>query len=493
MGRKLSYEDFLSHNRSLLIAPAGHGKTHAIVECLKILNNKCLVLTHTNAGVHSLRSKIEEAHIDDDKYQVATIDGFARLLVSSFSEKYDKDDEFDYVQDKAITLLELDLIQQYIVFNFGRVIVDEYQDCSKKQHKLIQILSKNIPSHALGDHLQGIFDFNAELVSFEYDLDDYEKFDFLNTPYRWINSGNANLGEQIFGFRKKLESGEPIDITTDKEIGLFFYEIDENEKYDPKSQYSEILTRIVNNKKGNKVLDSLLILMPEYWDDKGQKKGGEHDRLRLKNQFDHADRLEVLVPVSKTTVKNLCNKIDNLMSCYKEVRKPENRIKKDLLSVLFRKTDVDSWFNKDGMKNKVDASNKIKSEYLSFHIREFYKHGSLSSIEKIIIAAEAELKMKVRNSGLYREVKTLIRLAIISGKPVMDEFEGKMNLQRRLGKRINKKCIGSTLLTKGLEFDTVVILDAHRFSCPKNLYVALSRCCEMLIVISNSKTLRPEY
>jgi superfamily II DNA or RNA helicase len=63
------------------MAPAGHGKTHAIVECLKILNNKCLVLTHTNAGVHSLRSKIEESHIADDKYQVATIDGFARLSV----------------------------------------------------------------------------------------------------------------------------------------------------------------------------------------------------------------------------------------------------------------------------------------------------------------------------------------------------------------------------------------------------------------------------
>jgi hypothetical protein len=415
------------------------------------------------------------------------------LLVSSFSAKYDKDDAFDYVQDKAIALLKLDLVQQYMVFNFDRVIVDEYQDCSKKQHELVQLLAMNIPSHVLGDPLQGIFDFDAELVSFKYDLDDYEKFDFLNTPYRWINSGKAKLGEQIFSFRKKLEAGEPIDIKTDKEIGLFFYELSESEKYDNKSKYSEILTRVVNNSKGNTTLDSLLILMPEYSDAKGQKKGGESDRLKLKNRFDFADKLEVLVPVSKTSVKRLCNNIDTLIACYKGVRRPENCIKNDLLLVLFRKTDVGRWFNKDGMKNKVSASDKQKSAYLSSYIQEFYKHGSLSAVEEIIIAAESELKMKVKNSGLYREIKNLIRLAKISGKPVIDEFEGKMNLQRRLGKRINKKCIGSTLLTKGLEFDTVVIMDAHRFTCPKNLYVALSRCCEMLIVISNSKTLRPEY
>jgi len=36
------------------------------------------------------------------------------------------------------------------------------------------------------------------------------------------------------------------------------------------------------------------------------------------------------------------------------------------------------------------------------------------------------------------------------------------NILRRIGRKIFGKCMGTTLLTKGLEFDTVVILNAHK-------------------------------
>jgi DNA helicase-2/ATP-dependent DNA helicase PcrA len=46
-------------------------------------------------------------------------------------------------------------------------------------------------------------------------------------------------------------------------------------------------------------------------------------------------------------------------------------------------------------------------------------------------------------------------------------------------------------LTKGLEFDNVVILNAQDFNDPKHLYVALTRCCKRLVVITDNPFLHP--
>ena len=65
------------------------------------------------------------------------------------------------------------------------------------------------------------------------------------------------------------------------------------------------------------------------------------------------------------------------------------------------------------------------------------------------------------------------------------------NVKRRMGRRISGKCIGTTLLTKGLEFDTVAILNAQNFKSPKNLYVALTRASNRLLIFTNTMILNP--
>ena len=50
--------EFVSKPKSLLIAPAGYGKTHTIAECLKYTAGSQLVLTHTHAGGASLTEKL---------------------------------------------------------------------------------------------------------------------------------------------------------------------------------------------------------------------------------------------------------------------------------------------------------------------------------------------------------------------------------------------------------------------------------------------------
>ena len=67
------------------------------------------------------------------------------------------------------------------------------------------------------------------------------------------------------------------------------------------------------------------------------------------------------------------------------------------------------------------------------------------------------------------------------------------NRIRRLGRKVEGKCLGTTPLTKGLEFDTVAILDAHNFTSPKDLYVALTRASKKLIIFSKNSILTPTY
>jgi DNA helicase-2/ATP-dependent DNA helicase PcrA len=60
------------------------------------------------------------------------------------------------------------------------------------------------------------------------------------------------------------------------------------------------------------------------------------------------------------------------------------------------------------------------------------------------------------------------------------------NSKRHIGKSIQGRNIGTTLLTRGLEFEAVVILNAHHFSCPKNFYVAVTRASRRLVVFSEN-------
>jgi DNA helicase-2/ATP-dependent DNA helicase PcrA len=62
---------------------------------------------------------------------------------------------------------------------------------------------------------------------------------------------------------------------------------------------------------------------------------------------------------------------------------------------------------------------------------------------------------------------------------------------RKVGRKMYGKYVGTTLLTKGLEFDTVIILEAEKFPDPKNLYVAISRCSKRLIVLAQNSKLSP--
>lgn len=85
---KVDWTSYLKCQRGLLIAPAGHGKTTAIADCIMQCpeESRYLILTHTHAGIASLRAKFNEKNIPQKKYQLDTITGFAQRYVLSFKK-----------------------------------------------------------------------------------------------------------------------------------------------------------------------------------------------------------------------------------------------------------------------------------------------------------------------------------------------------------------------------------------------------------------------
>ena len=91
---------------------------------------------------------------------------------------------------------------------------------------------------------------------------------------------------------------------------------------------------------------------------------------------------------------------------------------------------------------------------------------------------------------MYSFIKSL-KTATLENITVFEAMKKNRNVIRRIGRKVISKCIGTTLLTKGLEFNTVVILDAHKFDDHKKLYVAVSRACKSLHIFTDSLIINP--
>ena len=191
----MNAQSFISIVNGFVMAPAGHGKTHTIVECLTHAEGNQLILTHTHAGIASIREKIKKVNPDLNNFNVETISGYALKYVLAYyrggnmPDPSESDRYYQFIVEKAAQLFSLPIVKKVIACSYTGVFVDEYQDCSVVQHDMIMALSRILPTYVLGDPLQGIFNFKGEsLVDLEND-DQMASFvhnkKILSIPWRW--------------------------------------------------------------------------------------------------------------------------------------------------------------------------------------------------------------------------------------------------------------------------------------------------------------------
>lgn len=514
----MDYQSFVDNDKSLLIAPAGYGKTFTIVESIKYTSGKQLILTHTHAGVASIKEKLKKSNVKSDSYCVETISSFFQKYCHAFYVEDDlpkqgikgnSDDEYhSFILDKAGILFASSIIKKVINSSYNGLFVDEYQDCTIKQHTVIMELSKVLPTRILGDPLQGIFEFGEPLVNFDRDLSEFVKFPELTTPFRWYKEGNNKaLGDLIKSFREPLLNGDSIDVKMKAQSGFYVIQIKDDDMNDPKSLYREKLIGLISNKKTNPDFDNLLIIMPEYTEvvnGNSIKRGGASARASILSKVDYSHSITPIEAIDEKTFYKLASDIDGCISSLKSSRKPIKKIY-DIFCKLFSKSSpkrsknvgLNDWFsiprksiNKDyGIKNKR-GKDKISAENFVKHIDNFTKNSNAMNMYKLFIFIKNELKLKTtrRKELLYSILKSL-KESSLDNSSVYTAMVAHKNIIRRVGRKVDGKCIGTTLLTKGLEFDTVAILDAHKFECPKHLYVALTRCCKNLVIFTASESL----
>ena len=132
---------------------------------------------------------------------------------------------------------------------------------------MIMALAEVLPTHILGDPMQGIFNFNGTLVDIDHDLKDIEYQLSLDTPWRWKKEGNNNeLGECLKEIRTVLDSeNKKIDLNNFHKKGLFYYQFPEKDIYNPNTDYSSYVRGIITNDRHLEELESLLILVPNVF------------------------------------------------------------------------------------------------------------------------------------------------------------------------------------------------------------------------------------
>jgi len=464
------YDAFVNHPKSLIIAPAGYGKTYTIAKSLSFTKGTQLILTHTNAGVASIKYKLRELNIHE-KYSVETISGFAQKYVHAFLPltkipEQDTPVYFPFIIEEANKLFKIKLIRKIITTNYSGLFVDEYQDCTISQHNLINTLVEIIPTHILGDPLQGIFDFNnEELVNFERDLSSFTVTGTLEIPWRWKNA-NIELGVDLKLIREKLEKGEGVNLDETKNIEKYI--VNEVDLYTHNKFYNRKLWNIIGNEH------SLLLIYPQSHNINGRLKVIKTfgNILSLVEAMDGPEFYKFSKMIDSSTTDTIYSTIHYLSES------------------LFSKSIINNWFGTKALKHKRDENDKVIIRPIEYSFEELQKNISLYHIAKLL-----KLICKLPNNKCYRkelfnDLCKATEIAWFQKQSVYDAMSKIRNSKRHVGKSILGKNIGTTLLTKGLEFDTVVILDAQKINCPKNFYVAVTRATKRLVIFTNNFELR---
>jgi superfamily I DNA/RNA helicase len=470
----MNIETFVNSSKSMIIAPAGYGKTYTIADCVLFAQNnnmgKQLILTHTHAGIISIKEKLKRLDVSSKSFNVETITSFAQKYVLSFYKGEIPLQEnsrvyYPFILDKANELFKIQTISKIVSSTYSGLFVDEYQDCTIKQHNIILSLAQIIPTHILGDPLQGIFNFGGDrLVDLESreDMGNFlDNSQVLDTPWRWINAERAELGWQVHSMRQRFLNGNRLNIREFNAV-----EVNISDDVFSRQNYNTIMN-LINTERSLLFLDPITTNVAS--------------RIAFTQRF--LNRVNLIEAIDSEDFYLSAKLIDEINS--------NNLILhlRRILIILSTTTAVNNWLTLTGVKNKRETIDKSAVTPLSKHITNLVgaisKEDIYNAIESFFLLPD----VKCYRKEILWSLKKAILLSMENNTTVYESMIHNRNNIRRLGRKVDGVCIGTTLLTKGLEFDTVVVLNAHRFENMRHLYVALTRASRRLIVFTNNPIL----
>lgn len=443
------YRQIANASSGFVEAAAGCGKTEAIVQTVRsYCHEPQLILTHTHAGVDALRQRFKMHNVPSKKFNVDTISGWAWGWVRRYPDNANYRGSIEFadwgeVYAAMTTLLQKDFVKQSILNSYAGVLVDEYQDCTVLMHLLITRLKGILPCRVLGDDLQGIFSFGGEqLISWADVQGEFgANLGTLDTPHRWVRAGNPELGNWLIGARTSFLSNRapsfsnsPIEhrAITYRELGAY-------------------MNQITNDKDGR-----ICVIGP-----KARRLPVGVETILVKRSY------KVLEP--------------NELSALKKLIKPftdGSRLQKATAAINFIKEVYGSLSTEDKsfMEKILKKENQRPRRADRKALCDSHKEGANPHVLLAILQYADQLngvncKLKESVSAL----KCILEEHIETGSCLSSIYADEIS-RRKIQNRNNVyRCIGSTLLVKGLEFDHAVILRGQNWGGLKDLYVALTR------------------
>lgn len=465
--------DLLAIRRGMITAPAGCGKTHAIVSALERHRptKPILVLTHTNAGVAALRGRLRELKLLRKAYRLATIDGWALQLVHTFPMRSGYRDsrgvrkpDYPTVREHAKRLLASGHIARVLAASYDRMLVDEYQDCSTRQHRMLASAAEVLPTVALGDPLQAIFAFGKRDPLPDWGGDVCRVFPVvgeLHQPWRWRNAGNDALGCWLREVREALLEGRHVDLASRPDcvrwVRLQGGVGDHGNRRDAarcRERTGEQTALVIGDSRSPDSRSQIAKTVPGVATVEPVDLGPLIDfAARLDEKPD--DRLVATVEFASGLMTSVAGR------------------------ALLKRVEV---LKRGRVRKQPDEVEKA-----ALHLSD---SPTPASVADLLEACARRSGSRVYRPGILWPAIRALRStgAGPDSRSCVEAAVKVREAQRAMGRGMPRHGIGSTLLLKGLEADHAVILDADALDA-KNLYVALTRATRSLTICSSSPEL----
>lgn len=466
--------DLLTIDRGIVTAPAGCGKTHLIADALirHAGAKPILVLTHTNAGVAALRSRLDREGVPTSRYRLYTIDGWAIRLIKTFPQRsaidpavlllHNRGRDYPLIREAAWRLLSGRHIDDVLRATYDRLIVDEYQDCSQRQHGIVYHAANALRTVLLGDPMQAIFGFGDPLPNWQTEVcQHFPVAAQLRTPHRWIRVGEEPLGRWLLDIRQLLEAGGNIDLGGP---------IPANVQWVPLAGDANDHPARLAAGRCNVPGDERVLIIA--------------DSMRPATQQAYASQIPGAVTVENVDLTSLTDFANSFDVHANNAVQHLVRFAETVMVNVGANDMIARLATLRAGRERRAASN-AEAAALRFENERTY-----SSAIAVLDAINAEGGVRSHRPAILRGAYNALKICDQSGVSPAEAAITVREQSRLIGRPLAKRTVGSTLLLKGLEAETCVILETERMNA-NHLYVAMTRGAKKLIICNHGRLLVP--
>jgi DNA helicase-2/ATP-dependent DNA helicase PcrA len=458
--------ELLGQDRTVLVAPAGCGKTEVIARALLRLDaGRHLVLTHTHAGVGALKARLLRLRVPPERYRIDTIASWSLRVaahypaLSGLGTSTPVGPDWNKTYPAALRLLQTRTGKAVVANSYSSVFVDEYQDCVADQHSLVMALANLMPCRIVGDPLQGIFGFrNNRLVSWATEVyPNFHRITDLSHPWRW-HGKNAPLGAWLLQIRPLLETGQAIDLT--------------NSPVNWRAHDDGAVRAVCLHVAGQA---GSAVALRKWAPDCHQLASKLRGRFTSMEEMDCKDLMTAARALANSTgLDRVSVVIETASACMTKVTTSLRAVTRAVES------------GRSLASCRARAWPEVRQLLLAVETT-----ADLAAVERALHAMSQQHGVVVYRRELLGEIRRTLVAFSRGGYATLEDAAWAIRNRTRLsGRNVERRVVSRTLLVKGLEFDHAVVANADELDV-KNLYVALTRGSTSVTVTSGAQRLSP--